>query len=234
LDIVLSIVSHRQAELVKKLLQSIDEFLISKSHKIILMVTENTDSNWYPSSRHFEVIFVRNIREKGFGENHNKAFEYRNCDYFFIVNPDIQLFEKLDIDEIIGWMSSNKIGIASPIVVDCSGIIQNFLRYDLKVFDIVFRKRLRASLSDFDWIAGMFLMTNSADFRRLGGFDPRYFMYVEDCDLCMAARAKGVNLSVWDKAKVIHNARRDSRRKVRYLMIHIASIIKYLKKRFRH
>ncbi|MGV7034286.1 glycosyltransferase family 2 protein [Methylobacterium symbioticum] len=42
-----------------------------------------------------------------------------------------------------------------------------------------------------DQVMGAFLMIRRDLFARLGGFDPRFFVYYEDVDLCLRARAAG-------------------------------------------
>ena len=39
-----------------------------------------------------------------------------------------------------------------------------------------------------DWAAGSFLLFKASLFRKLGGFDPGYFMYCEDIDICWRAQ----------------------------------------------
>jgi N-acetylglucosaminyl-diphospho-decaprenol L-rhamnosyltransferase len=43
----------------------------------------------------------------------------------------------------------------------------------------------------FDWVAGLALAIRGEVFRRLGGFDSGYFVFVEDMDLCWRAQQQG-------------------------------------------
>jgi N-acetylglucosaminyl-diphospho-decaprenol L-rhamnosyltransferase len=47
----------------------------------------------------------------------------------------------------------------------------------------------------YDWVAGLALAMRGDVFRRLGGFDPGYFVFVEDMDLCW--RAKQIGWETW-------------------------------------
>jgi N-acetylglucosaminyl-diphospho-decaprenol L-rhamnosyltransferase len=38
----------------------------------------------------------------------------------------------------------------------------------------------------------------------LGGFDPDFFMYAEEADLCIRARARGARPAVTPKAEIVH------------------------------
>ena len=63
----------------------------------------------------------------------------------------------------------------------------------------------------------------------LGGFDERFFMYLEDCDIARRVSKKCKAL-FYPKATVYHLWERESKRNKKLLMIHIMSIIKYFLK----
>ena len=49
----------------------------------------------------------------------------------------------------------------------------------------------RDSVREVDIVSGCFFLIRTALWRELGGFDPRFFMYGEEVDLCHRARARG-------------------------------------------
>lgn len=51
--------------------------------------------------------------------------------------------------------------------------------------------RAGSGVVDMDWVSGFCMMLASATFHRVGGFDPRFFMYFEDVDLCERVSAGG-------------------------------------------
>ena len=57
---------------------------------------------------------------------------------------------------------------------------------------------------EVDIVTGCLLMMRTADWRRLGGFDERYFMYGEDADLCLRAAAAGLRSVLVPAAEIVH------------------------------
>ncbi len=62
----------------------------------------------------------------------------------------------------------------------------------------------RDSEREVDIVSGCFLLTTRAFWQRLGGFDPVYFMYGEEADLCLRARHLAARPAVTPEATIIH------------------------------
>jgi GT2 family glycosyltransferase len=59
-------------------------------------------------------------------------------------------------------------------------------------------------------ISGCLFMVNRELFGHLGGFDPQYFMYCEDADLCLRATRHGAQPILVPSARVVHLVGRSS------------------------
>ena len=57
---------------------------------------------------------------------------------------------------------------------------------------------------DADWVSGAFFLVRREAFQEIGGFDERYFMYVEDVDLCWRLRQAGWTVRYEPGAEVVH------------------------------
>lgn len=62
----------------------------------------------------------------------------------------------------------------------------------------------RDSVRDVDIVTGCFLMIDADLWHRLGGFDRTFFMYAEEADLCLRARALGARPAITPDAQLIH------------------------------
>jgi GT2 family glycosyltransferase len=55
-----------------------------------------------------------------------------------------------------------------------------------------------------DWVSGACLLIRRADLEAAGGFDERFFMYIEDVDLCATVRARGRLVLFAAEPEVLH------------------------------
>jgi len=62
----------------------------------------------------------------------------------------------------------------------------------------------RDTEADVDIVTGCFFLIDTALWRRLGGFDKAFFMYAEEADLCLRARAMGARPGITPEAEIIH------------------------------
>ena len=225
--ILISIISHSQQSLVQQLLISIEQFLIPGNHEVQIVVTENCNEQINFEQIKFPTKKLQNLYRKGFGANHNDAFIKTQSDYFFIVNPDIILNKPFDLTAFINYMETENVSISSPKIESKYGEICDFKRADLTPLNLINRRLFKRENPNYKWLAGMFLIVNSKDFRALTGFDTSFFMYVEDCDLCMRAIEKGMKVLPFESISVVHDEQRASRNKFRFFLWHFSSLIKY-------
>lgn len=62
----------------------------------------------------------------------------------------------------------------------------------------------RDSVRQVDIVTGCFLMIDRALWERLGGFDPLFFMYAEEADLCLRAAKLGFRPTITPAAEIVH------------------------------
>ncbi len=62
----------------------------------------------------------------------------------------------------------------------------------------------RDTVREVDIVTGCFLLIEAGLWRALDGFDPRFFMYAEEADLCLRARRLGARPLVTPDAAIVH------------------------------
>ncbi|MDC3345115.1 galactosyltransferase-related protein, partial [Flavobacteriaceae bacterium] len=81
-----------------------------------------------------------------------------------------------------------------------------------------------------DFVQGSFMLFKTEDLLRLNGFDNRFFMYMEDVDICKRIDQLGKKKLFYPKVEIIHTHRKGSSKSIKLFIIHISSIIKYFMK----
>ena len=81
---------------------------------------------------------------------------------------------------------------------------------------------------DVDWVAGMFIAFRWTTYADLRGFDERYYMYMEDVDICHRLHLRGLSVMLDPRVHVVHDAQRASRRSWQHRRWHLRSALRYL------
>jgi GT2 family glycosyltransferase len=58
--------------------------------------------------------------------------------------------------------------------------------------------------ADIDWVPGAFMIMRREALAKTGLFDPRFFLYYEETDLCRRVKAAGYRVSYWPDVVVTH------------------------------
>lgn len=236
--ILVSIVIHNQSSMVEPLIEELLRLTKSLNLKIILRVNTREDiSNLYRFFSEPSLIVVFNLESAGFGTNHNRNFEVEPCDYFVVLNPDIRLIDT-NFNDLIRHFESSEVGVVAPKVVTNDLVLEDSIRVFPSGYALLKRyafskdvdaDRCRVLTSEIDWCAGMFMVFSSKCFRLVNGFDTKYFMYVEDADICLRLRyLKGKKVMYDDSFTCVHNAQRSSRSLFKKAFLwHVSSLIKF-------
>lgn len=235
--LTLSIISHGHRAHVAKLLQQLAG-LDRRDFEVIL--TLNLPEPVALDGLTYPVRLIQNATPKGFGANHNAAFLESCGDYFVILNPDIELLDD-PFAALLELAERDSLNICAPVIVDADGEIEDSARNFPTPYSL-FKRLLcrllgRPILADAlrqhgdtvqpDWVAGMFVMVARETYERLGGFNDAYFLYFEDVEFGARARLAGCHILVCKRACVVHQAQRDSHRRLRYMWWHVRSAAKF-------
>lgn len=234
-SLVLSVVSHGQRPLVQALLGDLQRY-VSTPFRLILTENIPESPNLPIDEYSFPIDVVRNVVRKGFGENHNAALSRASGDWFCVLNPDIRLTRD-PFPALLAVGADPRIGVVAPEVTGPDLLPEDHARRFPTIFTLLakafgYRPRAASKAGEAmycpDWVAGMFMLLRCDTMRLVGGFDERYFLYYEDVDLCARIRDCGLEVAVCTKASVIHAARRESRRNLRYAAWHMRSAMRFL------
>jgi|TARA_B100001093_G_C26857875_1_gene1028318 GT2 family glycosyltransferase len=240
--LLISIVSHGQGSLIRKLLHDLNTHLINSEYNVNVVVTLNIpeEEQFLSGFNNLSIKVIRNSIQKGFGENNNYAFYCFESDFFLVLNPDVRINVNL-IDPMISSFSIN-VGVMAPRVLSAAGTIEDSFRKFPTICNLIKRKLMSTreldyfiselNLYEVDWVGGMFMLFHSPKYRNVNGFDEKYFMYLEDADICKRLLGIGFSVIYNPSYEIVHDARRNSRIKVKYLLWHLRSMARFLFKNY--
>lgn len=240
MSILISVVSHRQANLVYQLLQDIHRYCLHKNLEVILTVNVEEPLPFTENEFDFSLKIVQNTYPKGFGANHNAAFKSRPSDFFGVLNPDLRLTQD-PLAPLSFLLSDKRIGVIAPVITNRDGLIEDSARLLPTPARLIKRclKREKDAKLDYevnnlvypDWVAGIFMLFPSPVFSEMNGFDERYFLYFEDVDLCSRLRLAGYKVVLDHSVSVIHKASRESHKNIRFFIWHVSSGLRFFSSR---
>lgn len=232
--VTVSIVSHGHGRMVSSLIRSILACCEVGQVILTLNISELIE---IPDDGRLHII--RNDYPKGFGANHNSAFQICNLPFFCPLNPDIGI-ESSPFTKLLEVQARTGAAIVAPLVLSPQGGVEDSARRFPTMLSVLAklllnsdgRYALSAGNEPFnpEWVAGMFMMFCSESFHRLGGFDERFFLYYEDVDICVRTWRNNMSIVLCPGVSVIHAAQRESHRNWRYLRWHLASMARYFYK----
>lgn len=183
----------------------------------------------------FPVRVQRNEQPLGFGENHNRAAALATADAFCVLNPDVA-FSADPFAPMLAALRDPTVGVVGPAVYGSQGEPQDHARRFPTVSSLVKKAitgerpieyDVKSEPIEPDWISGLCMAFRTQTFRKLGGFDTKYFLYYEDVDLCARARAAGLRIVVDPASRLVHDGCRRSWRNPYYTAMHLKSMARF-------
>ena len=233
--VTLSVVSHGQLELVSALLHDLHTYCNASSFEVILTLNVPEILPIAFSQLSFPVKILRNSTPLGFGENHNRAFQIASGDFFCVINPDIRIASNI-FPALMSALEDTPLGVVGPVVRDSEGVIEDSARRFPTPWMIFCKAMGGCKKQDYviedahvhpDWIGGMFMLFRREGFKNMLGFNQKFFLYYEDVDLCARVWLKGLRVALVPEVHVVHLARRSSHRNLRFLTMHVQSMMKF-------
>ena len=176
--------------------------------------------------------YKKSVKNGGYGYGHNQAITSIDSDYHIICNPDIEFFEATLAKAVAYIKNHPKVVLLTPAVFGQEGKRQYLCKRNPKLFHLFLRrfcsniikkvlfknyldryefrdKSYQEVIENVPFCTGCFMFFKTSALKALGGFDKRFFMYLEDADL--SRRALNIGKTVYlPECKVIHRWERGS------------------------
>lgn len=221
-DISVLIVSFNTRDLLRQCLASLGQ---QPNVEIVVVDNASRDGSADMLATEFpEVRLIRSTANLGFGNANNLAFKEATGRYLVLLNTDAYLAPGV-LDSALRRMdASPKVGMAGGRLVGTDGSWQPSARmFPSLVSELVILSGLAyrypqsrffgrfdrtwadpAQEAEVDWVPGAFAILRRELIDRIGLFDPRFFLYYEEVDLCRRIKAAGYKIMYWPELVITH------------------------------
>ncbi|MDQ0199073.1 glycosyltransferase family 2 protein [Neobacillus ginsengisoli] len=250
--VAISIVTYNSKHIFKVLENLKQEFGHDPQFRFVIFDNNSTDDYQNRLKEYQDIADITFYHENnGFGFGHNYNLLHASEKYFLVFNPDIilvrddllKMIEILDRDETISLLV--------PKVLNADGTTQHLIRDRVSVFDYFLRfvpfqivkKMFAGRLASYECRdlpddrnveirigSGCFMLLRGKDFKDVGGFDDRYFMYFEDYDLCIELKKRNKRIVYTPFSNVTHYYERGAHKNSNLFKIFMKSMYKYFNK----
>lgn len=206
-------VTWNSVKLIGEQIESVKNGCHSISFEEIVIDNGSTDGTADLISQKFpHVKIIKNEKNLGFASPNNTAAKISTGEFLLFLNPDMRV-EAGSLDKIVEWMKSHtEVGLASCRLVDENGILNadaqprrfpgvlDQLAIILKLphlFPSILNHYMFSGFDadkeqEVDSVRGSFMIMRRDVYEKLGfAFDPRYFIWFEDVDICREVKKLG-------------------------------------------
>ncbi len=226
-ELSIIIVSYNTCEMTLACLKSV--FNETNHTNFEVVVVDNASSDG--SAEQIEKIYGNDINliklsdNLGFAAGNNLAAKYASANKLLLLNPDTIVLDYA-IDKLVSFSKCNKESMVwggKTLFADMSlnptscwrqmTLWNLFCRaFGLPLFfknSSLFNSEqyggwMRDSIKYVDIVTGCFLLIETSLWNEVDGFDPDFFMYGEDADLCLRAKQHGAKPIINPDSVIIH------------------------------
>jgi GT2 family glycosyltransferase len=231
-DVSIIVVSFNTREVLRQCLQSVLDNARELDAEIIVVDNASSDSSPEMVEEYFpRVRLIRSSVNLGFAGGNNRALTEARGRYFVLLNSDaffapgalalaIRHMDETPECGLGGCRLMGRDGSSQPSsrcfhsVLDdaivLSGLAARFPssrffgRFDRTWTDPTIPAKV-------DWVPGAFTILRPSALKRVGFFDPAFFLYYEEVDLCRRFKAAGIPVWYWPDIEVVHIGGESSR-----------------------
>lgn len=221
------IVSYNTRDMTIACLDSILAATSDTTYEVIVVDNASTDGSAAAVAAHpIGARLIASGENLGFAEGNNRAANLARGELLLLINPDTVVVDRA-IDRLVAFAEQRpdaKIWGGRTIFADgrlnpanawgritvwrlacravgLTGVFPNSAIFNGEAIGGWDRESERR----VDIVSGCFLLITREFWRRLGGFDPVFFMYGEEADLCLRAKALGAKPAIGPTATIIHH-----------------------------
>jgi GT2 family glycosyltransferase len=226
------IVSFNTRDLLRECLLSVYRAAGSLRLQVIVVDNASTDGSPAMVEQEFpDVVVIRSAVNLGFGRANNLGFQSIRGRYAVLLNSDA-LLTPGSLESSVAHMEANpRAGVGGGRLVGSDTSLQPSARmFPTVLNDLIVLSGLAARFpqsrffgrfdrtwadadepAEVDWVPGAYSIMRADALAEVGHFDPRFFLYYEEVDLCRRMKLSGYSVWYWPDITVVHIGGESSR-----------------------
>lgn len=221
-DVTVVVVSYNTSRLLDRMFAALETARGKLQLQVIVVDNASRDGSVeILRTRYANVELIENPTNVGFGRANNQALQLARGRYLLLLNTDA-IVSSDTLRKTVDFMDAHpRCGVLGVKLIGYDGALQPSCRYFPTPWNLflqstglnrIFRgTRLvddmawdHASVRECDWVPGCYYMVRTEVIERVGLFDPRFFLYYEEVDHCLAVRQAGWNVMYYPFTQVVH------------------------------
>lgn len=228
MDLSIIIISYNTRDIAKKCLETIfDSLKGSKMSTEIIVVDNNSSDGSVEMLKVFQrsnvkrqmskVEIIESKENLGFAKGNNKAAKQAEGQYLLFLNSDIEVLDDA-LPKLYNYFVSedNQFDFVGGKLLEADGKTPQpscgpfyslpvaFAALFLRADYYHLTRYSPETIKEVDWVSGACIMCRKANFEKIGGFDEKIFMYMDEIDLLYRAKKKGLRVGFFNQARFVH------------------------------
>jgi GT2 family glycosyltransferase len=250
-DLTITIVNTNNRVLLGRCLDTIATSVGALSHEVIVVDNASTDGSAdLLHSRYPHVKVIRNPARDGYGRSHNRAIAASTGTHVLILNEDMEMLGDAVEMMVRKACTVNDLGVLGCRILNPDKSLQHSCfrapRLLGELFEAIFpytvaftHSPLRSKMYEWrhdterevDIVLGCCMLLPRRTLETVGAFDPEFYIYSEEHDLCKRARDRGFKVLFTPDAEMIHFGGQTTKHmSLRMALIQLDSRIRYFRK----
>ena len=231
-DVTIVVVSFNTRDVLRECLLSVYREVGSLHAQVIVVDNASTDGSPEMIELEFpEVELIQSEINLGFGPANNLGIKLARGRYVVLLNSDAFLTDGSLRCSVAHMNNNPRAGLGGGRLIGHDGSWQPSARmFPTVLSDLIVLSGLAARFprscyfgradrtwanvmeaAEVDWVPGAYSIIRSEVLATTGLFDPRFFLYYEEVDLCMRIKRNGYSIWYWPDIVVVHLGGESSR-----------------------
>lgn len=205
-EVSIVIVNYKTPELVVNCVKSLERFVTATSFEVIVVDNDSTKESVDLMKQYCpRITIIANPQNSGFGEGNNIGYRHAKGNLLFLLNSDTVLREDT-VTPLVKFLNEHpEAAMVGPTVFLPNGLRQSqicgnnptlrrlfndalllsLLLPSFSFFQGIHRDSISQKVTRVTWISGVCMLIRKEAYRKVNGFNPEFFLYSEDIDLCL-------------------------------------------------